>query len=127
MSPATCSCVTEPDEEYFASGSFDAETAYWKNNLAGASYFEIVPDHERPGHLTYGGEILAAILPPELGSKLEETARKRNLTLFSFGCAVTASSQLSVLFPSVRRLQHIQCTTTFNQAFDASTVPDRSA
>src|ERR1700730_343282 len=25
------------------------------------------------------------------------------------------------------RLQHIQCTTTFNQAFEASTVPDRSA
>jgi transposase-like protein len=25
------------------------------------------------------------------------------------------------------RLQHIQCTTTFNQASDASTVPDRSA
>ena len=77
-------------KEYFASGSFEAETAYWKNKLAGAPYFEIVPDYERPGQLTYGGEILAAILPPELGAKLEEAARKRNLTLFSFGCAVTA-------------------------------------
>ena len=77
-------------KEYFASGSFEAETAYWKNKLAGAPYFEIVPDHERPGHLTYGGEILAAVLPPELGDKLEEAARKHNLTVFSFGCAVTA-------------------------------------
>lgn len=77
-------------KEYFASGSFEAETAYWKDKLAGAPYFEIVPDYERPGQLTYGGEILAAILPPELGAKLEEAARKRNLTLFSFGCAVTA-------------------------------------
>ncbi|HEY8033380.1 MAG TPA: condensation domain-containing protein [Methylocella sp.] len=77
-------------KEYFASGSFETETAYWKNKLAGAPYFEIVPDHERPGHLTYGGEILAAVLPSELGGKLEEAARKHNLTVFSFGCAVTA-------------------------------------
>jgi len=91
-------------KEYFASGSFDAEIAYWKGKLGGAPYFEIVPDHERPVRPSYRGEILAAILPPELGDKLEEAARKHNLTLFSFGCAVTAamlhrySGQTDVIF-----------------------------
>ncbi len=73
---------------YFASVGFDAEIAYWKNKLAGAPYFEIVPDHKRPVKPTYQGEILAAYLPPALGSKLEEAARKHNLTPFAFGCAV---------------------------------------
>ncbi|MGI8568338.1 MAG: condensation domain-containing protein [Methylocella sp.] len=77
-------------KEYFASSSFAAETTYWKNKLSGAPYFEILPDHERPAQPTYRGEILAAILPPALGDKLEEAARKHNLSLFSFGCAVTA-------------------------------------
>jgi thioesterase domain-containing protein/acyl carrier protein len=77
-------------KEYFASSSFDAETAYWKNKLSGAPYFEIPPDHERPAQPTYRGEILATILSPALGDKLEEAARNHNLTLFSLGCAVTA-------------------------------------
>ncbi len=77
-------------KEYFASSSFEAETTYWKNKLAEAPYFEVLPDHERPSKPSYRGEILAAILPLALGGKLEEAARKHNLTLFSFGCAVTA-------------------------------------
>ncbi len=77
-------------KEYFASSSFEAETNYWKTKLSGAPYFEVLPDHKRPSKPTYRGEILAAILPPALGDKLEEAARKHNLTLFSFGCAVTA-------------------------------------
>ncbi|MGH6841022.1 MAG: condensation domain-containing protein, partial [Methylocella sp.] len=78
-------------KEYFASSHFvEAETAYWKNKLSGAPYFEIPPDHERPAQPTYRGEIVAAMLPPELGDKLEESARKHNLTLFSLSCAATA-------------------------------------
>jgi thioesterase domain-containing protein/acyl carrier protein len=77
-------------KEYFASSSFAAETAYWKNKLSGAPYFEVPPDHERPTQPTYRGEILATILSPALGDKLEVAARKHNLTLFTFGCAVTA-------------------------------------
>ena len=77
-------------KEYFASSSVEAETTYWKNKLSGAPYFEILPDHERPSKPIYGGEILAVILPLALGDKLEEAARNHNLTLFSFGCAVTA-------------------------------------
>jgi thioesterase domain-containing protein/acyl carrier protein len=74
--------------EYFASVGFEAEIAYWKNKLAGAPYFEIVPDHKRPADPTYQGEILAAYLPPALANKLEDVARKHNLTPFAFGCAV---------------------------------------
>jgi thioesterase domain-containing protein/acyl carrier protein len=77
-------------KEYLAGSSFEAETTYWKNNLSGAPYFEILPDHERPAQLTFRGEILAVIMPLALGNKLENAARKHNLTLFNFGCAVTA-------------------------------------
>jgi thioesterase domain-containing protein/acyl carrier protein len=75
-------------KEYFASVGFEAEIAYWKNKLAEAPYFEIVPDHERPAEPTHQGEILAANLPPTLGNKLEDAARQHNLTPFAFGCAV---------------------------------------
>jgi thioesterase domain-containing protein/acyl carrier protein len=78
-------------KEYFASGVFEAETAYWKKQLGDAPYFEVVPDHPRPSRPTYKGVILASILPGDLGDKLEEAARKHNLTLFSFGCAVTGA------------------------------------
>lgn len=78
-------------KEYFASGVFEGETAYWKDKLGDAPYFEVVPDHERPSRPTYRGEILAAILPPQLGDQLEEAARRHNLTLFSLGCAVTGA------------------------------------
>jgi thioesterase domain-containing protein/acyl carrier protein len=78
-------------KEYFASAGFAAEIAYWKSKLAGAPYFEIAPDRARPARPSYRGEILAAILPQALGERLEEAARKHNLTLFSFGCAVTGA------------------------------------
>ncbi|MCI0467550.1 MAG: condensation domain-containing protein [Beijerinckiaceae bacterium] len=75
-------------KEYFASGGIDKEAAYWKAKLAGAPYFEISPDYERPAEPSYQGEIIAALLPPALGAKLEAEARKRNVTPFAFGCAV---------------------------------------
>lgn len=76
---------------YFASAGLDAEIAYWKSKLAGAPYFEVPPDHSRTLAKTYGGEIVAAVLPAALGDGLEQIGRQRNLTLFSFGCAVTAA------------------------------------
>ncbi|PNG25930.1 condensation domain-containing protein [Methylocella silvestris] len=75
-------------KEYLASGEFEEEAGYWKKQLGGAPYFELVPDHEKPPALTYNGEILAAILPAELGDRMEAFARGHNLTLFSLGCAV---------------------------------------
>jgi thioesterase domain-containing protein/acyl carrier protein len=78
-------------KEYLASASFETERIYWKNKLAGAPYFEIGPDRERPSQPSSVGEILAIMLPASIGDKLDETARKHNLTLFSFACAVTAA------------------------------------
>ena len=78
-------------KEYLASAGFDAESTYWKNKLAGAPYFEIRPDHERPAQPGNGGEILALMMPPALGDKLDEAARNHNVTLFSFGCAAAAA------------------------------------
>ncbi|MCI0736569.1 MAG: condensation domain-containing protein [Beijerinckiaceae bacterium] len=75
-------------KEYFASGGVERETAYWTSKLAGVPYFEIPPDHERAAQPTYQGEIIAAQLPPALGAKMEAEARKRNVTPFTFGCAV---------------------------------------
>ncbi|MGH6863354.1 MAG: condensation domain-containing protein, partial [Methylocella sp.] len=75
-------------KQYFASAGFEAQIAYWKSKLAEAPYFEIVPDHARPPESAYRGEILAAGLAPALGNKLEDAARKHNLTPFAFGCAV---------------------------------------
>ncbi len=78
--------------EFIASGVFAGETAaYWKHKLGSAPYFEVVPDYERPARPSYRGDILAKILPRELGDKLEETARRHNLTLFTFGCALTGA------------------------------------
>ncbi|MEJ0094336.1 MAG: condensation domain-containing protein [Methylocella sp.] len=78
-------------KEYFASGSFEKEIAYWKKRLTGAPYFRVRPDRERAGRPTHGGEILGTTVPKELGERLEEAACKRNMTLFSFCCAVVAA------------------------------------
>ncbi len=78
-------------KEYFASGVLDAETAYWKEKLRDAPYFEIQPDHPRPERSTHRGEILAAALP-ELGDKIEDAARQHAVTLFAFGCAVIGAT-----------------------------------
>lgn len=78
-------------KEYFASGNLASEISYWKGKLGGAPYFEVSPDHPRPARPTHRGEIVAAILPKELGDGLEEAARKQNLTFFSLGCAVMAT------------------------------------
>ena len=78
-------------KEYLASASFETERIYWKNKLADAPYFEIGPDRERPSQPSSVGEILAIMMPASIGDRLDETARKHNLTLFSFACAVTAA------------------------------------
>jgi putative transposase len=50
--------------------------------------------------------------------------RRRERKMQGFKSIKSAQRFVSV---HVAVLQHIQCTTTFNQASDASTVPDRSA
>ncbi|WP_051955598.1 condensation domain-containing protein [Beijerinckia mobilis] len=79
-------------KEYYASEGFDAEARFWKQQLAGMTYFEVRPDYPRPPLPTHRGEILAAMLPHDLGTKVEDTAKHYNVTLFSLGCAVIAAA-----------------------------------
>jgi acyl carrier protein len=78
-------------KEYLASKVLDEEITYWKAKLAGAAYFEVLPDHERPPRLSHRGELMAVVLPPEIGDGLEQASRRNNMTLFSFACGVTAA------------------------------------
>jgi transposase-like protein len=64
------------------------------------------------------------------------TARQQSSGEFSSAASTTRTKDArfqinqvgsAFCFRPCGRLQHIQCTTTFNQASDASTVPDRSA
>lgn len=78
-------------KEYLASSSLEDEANYWKEKLAGASYFEIEPDFPHPARRTSRGEIVAMTLPPEIGEKLEPAARAHSTTVFALGCAVAAA------------------------------------
>ncbi len=78
-------------KEYLASKVLDREIAHWRSKLAGAAYFEVFPDHERPPRLGHRGELAAIVLPPETGDGLEQASRRLNMTLFSFACGVTAA------------------------------------
>ncbi|ACB94497.1 condensation domain-containing protein [Beijerinckia indica] len=79
-------------KEYFSSEGFETEAAFWKKQLAGMRYFEIPSDYKRPPLPTTNCEILASVLPGDLGSKIEETARNYNVTLFSLGCAIIGAT-----------------------------------
>ena len=73
----------------------------------------------------------------EIGfSARARTARQQSSGEFSSAASTTRTKDArfqinqvgsAFCFRPCGRLQHIQCTTTFNQASDASTVPDRSA
>lgn len=78
-------------KEFLASAALSAEAEYWKSKLAGATYFEVAPDYERPARRTSRGDIIAIMLPPDTGGRLEQAARRHNTTLFSFACAATAA------------------------------------
>jgi Condensation domain len=78
-------------KEYLASKLLGEEIAYWKAKLAGAAYFEVDPDRERPARLSDRGELVAIVLPSEIGEGLEQASRRHNMTLFSFACGVAAA------------------------------------
>ena len=78
-------------KEYLASKLLGEEIAYWKAKLAGAAYFEVDPDRERPARLSDRGELVAIVLPSEIGEGLEQASRRHNMALFSFACGVAAA------------------------------------
>ncbi|GGC72209.1 condensation domain-containing protein [Chelatococcus reniformis] len=76
--------------EYLASQAKRYER-YWYDQLIHAPYFEVPGDFEKPARPTHRGNILAEMLSPEMGERMEETARRLGVTSFALGCAATVA------------------------------------
>ncbi|MBN7762708.1 condensation protein [Nitratireductor aquibiodomus] len=79
-------------DEYRNSYGFETEKTYWREQLRDAPYFEIPPDRPRGRVKTSRGEILSAVLPMELGERIEAAARAQHVSLFSYGAAVISAA-----------------------------------
>ena len=77
---------------YLESGTFDTERSYWRRHLAGAPFFEVPGDRERPPRPTSNCEIIATHVPPDVSDAMLRVVKRRHVTLFSFGCAVMATA-----------------------------------
>ncbi|MBS7542935.1 condensation domain-containing protein [Ancylobacter oerskovii] len=62
---------------------------YWYEQLAHAPYLEVPGDFEKPARPSHHGIILAEMLQPETGARMEEAARLLGVTPFALGCAAT--------------------------------------
>lgn len=79
-------------DEYYASAGFEAEQAYWLKRLQNLPYFEIQPDHPRAAERTTRGEIVSALLSPEVSDLFDGRARELGSTTFSLGSAIIAAT-----------------------------------
>ncbi|MCK0197262.1 condensation domain-containing protein [Ancylobacter sp. 6x-1] len=64
---------------------------YWYDQLVHAPYFEVPGDFPKPDRPSHRGIILAEMLSPEMGGRMEETARRLGVTPFALGCAATVA------------------------------------
>ena len=60
----------------------DAQTAYWRGQLAGLATLELPADRPRPPMQTFRGARVRLELPPELGAALTDLSRRQGATLF---------------------------------------------
>lgn len=65
---------------------------YWYDQLVHAPYFEVQGDFEKPTRPTHRGVILAEMLSPDVGERMEEEALRRGVTPFVLGCAATVAT-----------------------------------
>lgn len=77
---------------FYESRGFEAEIDYWREQLAGAPYFEIPSDFPRPETASAQGDIVANTISPEAGRAFEDKARAQQVTLFSFAFAATVAT-----------------------------------
>ena len=77
---------------YLDSGTFETERTYWRGRLAGAPFFEVPADRERPLRPTSNCEIVATHVPHDVSEGMLRFVKERHLTLFSFGCGVIATA-----------------------------------
>jgi hypothetical protein len=78
-------------KEFFACSGFEAEKAYWQEQLAGAPYFEIETDRPRGERRTSNGQMISQMLPKEVGDRLEAAAKTAGVSMFNLSCAVIAA------------------------------------
>lgn len=79
-------------QDYFASGILEEETAYWRDALADMSYFEIEPDKPRPASRGTNVRQLAQSLPADFGSRMETAAKRFGVSAYALGCAIVSAS-----------------------------------
>lgn len=78
-------------KEFFECSGFEAEKAYWQQQLAGAPYFEIETDRPRGSRRTSNGHMVSQMLPKEAGDRLEAAAKAAGVSMFNLSCAVIAA------------------------------------
>lgn len=79
-------------DEYYASAGFEAEQVYWLKRLENLPYFEIQPDHVRAEERTTRGDIVSALLTPQISDLFDARARELGCTTFSLGSAIVAAT-----------------------------------
>lgn len=75
-------------EEYLFSDEVREDTEYWKAQLEAMRYFEIAPDFQRPSVRSTRGSSVHVDLPPSFGIRLEQAAKRHDMSSFAFGVGV---------------------------------------
>ncbi|WP_457580741.1 condensation domain-containing protein [Ensifer canadensis] len=78
-------------QEYLQSYGFETEKSFWREQLNGAPYFEVVPDTARGPVKTSRGNILSVNNPSEFSERIDAAARAHRVSLYSFGAAVVSA------------------------------------
>jgi thioesterase domain-containing protein/acyl carrier protein len=78
-------------EEYLASYGFEAESAFWRERLVGAPYFEVPTDKPRAAVKTSRGNILSVLKAGDFGARIENAAREAKVSLYSYGAGVISA------------------------------------
>lgn len=74
--------------EYLASEAVKEDTDFWKAQLADVRYFEVEPDLPRPVVRGTNGANVHADLPVSFGGRLEQAAKRHDMSPFSYGVGV---------------------------------------
>lgn len=78
-------------QEYLNSYGFETEKSFWREQLTGAPYFEVVPDTPRGPVKTSRGNILSVNNTGDFSERIDAAARAHRVSLYSFGAAVVSA------------------------------------
>ena len=69
-------------KDYLAGPEIARQLAYWKGRLAGMPELDLPSDRARPPVKTWNGDLVSALLPRELTSRLQTIAARNGATLY---------------------------------------------